>query len=216
VVQEHFAEYAAAPLPLRAISLSLYSWRSAPREQRVKLLRHLSRVESENGLVFFNRNGRPYSANKLREKQLHPILLRLGIPRGGFHAARHGATSEMIANGVAPTVIQKQMRHSDARITLGTYGHQSLRRPQQRTLRLSNPCRPPTQTPGIKNSAFVSLTHLFVLWPSSRSRSTAGSVLPAASAFLACANFAHFNMRPRGTVIELIYDPILLSRQSGR
>jgi len=47
----------------------------------------------------------------------------LGIPRGGFHAARHGATSEMLANGVAPTVVQKEMRYSDARITLGIYGH---------------------------------------------------------------------------------------------
>ena len=49
--------------------------------------------------------------------------LKLGVPRGGFHAARHGATSEMLASGVAPTVVQKQMRHSDARITLGIYGH---------------------------------------------------------------------------------------------
>ena len=94
-----------------------------PPQLEIRLLRHLARGESETGLLFFNRNGRPYSANKLREKQLHPILLRLGIPRGGFHAARHGATSEMMANGVAPTVIQKQMRHSDARITLGIYGH---------------------------------------------------------------------------------------------
>ena len=43
--------------------------------------------------------------------------------RGGFHAARHGATSEMLAQGAAPTVVQKQMRHSDARITLGIYGY---------------------------------------------------------------------------------------------
>jgi integrase len=40
------------------------------------------------------------------------LLKRLGIPRGGFHAASHGATSEMLASGVAPTVVQKQMRHS--------------------------------------------------------------------------------------------------------
>jgi integrase len=94
-----------------------------PPQLEIRLLRHLARGKSETGLLFFNRNSRPYSANKLREKQLHPILSRLGIPRGGFHAARHGATSEMMANGVAPTVVQKQMRHSDARITLGIYGH---------------------------------------------------------------------------------------------
>ena len=94
-----------------------------PPQLEVRLLRHLAKVHSETGLLFFNKNGRPYSANKLREKQLHPLLLRLGIPRGGFHAARHGATSEMLANGVSLTVVQKQMRHSDARITLGIYGH---------------------------------------------------------------------------------------------
>jgi integrase len=94
-----------------------------PPQLEVRLLRHLAKGHSESGLLFFNRNGRPYSANKLREKQLHPLLVKLGIPRGGFHAARHGATSEMLAQGVAPTVVQKQMRHSDARITLGIYGH---------------------------------------------------------------------------------------------
>ena len=94
-----------------------------PPQLEVRLLRHLAKGRSESGLLFFNRNGRPYSANKLREKQLHPLLVRLGIPRGGFHAARHGATSEMLDQGVAPTVVQKQMRHSDARITLGIYGH---------------------------------------------------------------------------------------------
>ena len=94
-----------------------------PPQLEVRLLRHLAKGRNESGLLFFNRNGRPYSANKLREKQLHPLLVKLGIPRGGFHAARHGATSEMLAQGAAPTVVQKQMRHSDARITLGIYGH---------------------------------------------------------------------------------------------
>jgi integrase len=94
-----------------------------PPQLEVRLLRHLAKGHSESGLLFFNGNGRRYSANKLREKQLHPLLVRLGIPRGGFHAARHGAASEMLDQGVAPTVVQKQMRHSDARITLGIYGH---------------------------------------------------------------------------------------------
>ena len=70
-----------------------------------------------------NRRGRPFSANKLREKRLHPLLVKLGIPRGGFHAARHGATSALLADGATPAVVQKQLRHSDPRITLGIYGH---------------------------------------------------------------------------------------------
>jgi integrase len=32
-------------------------------------------------------------------------------------------TSELLEGGVALTVVQRQLRHSDARITLGTYGH---------------------------------------------------------------------------------------------
>jgi integrase len=74
-------------------------------------------------LLFVNKRGRPHSANKLREKHLHPLLKRLGIPHGGFHAGRHGATSSMLDGGASPSVVQKQMRHSDARITLGIYGH---------------------------------------------------------------------------------------------
>jgi integrase len=57
--------------------------------------------------------GAPFSANKLREKRLHPLLVKLGIPRGGFHAARHGATSALIADGATLAVVQKQLRRTD-------------------------------------------------------------------------------------------------------
>jgi integrase len=79
--------------------------------------------QNETGLLFCNRNDKPYSANKLREKKLHPILDTLKIPRCGFHAIRHGVASELIDSGAPLTVVQAQMRHSDARITLGRYGH---------------------------------------------------------------------------------------------
>jgi integrase len=36
---------------------------------------------------------------------------------------RHGATSALLADGATPAVVQKQLRHSDPRITLGVYGH---------------------------------------------------------------------------------------------
>jgi integrase len=89
-----------------------------------RLRDHIARRHKENpdGLIFTNLAGRPYSANKLRAK-LHVLLKKLGIPDGSFHAWRHGATSELLENGAAPTVVQRQMRHSDARITLGVYGH---------------------------------------------------------------------------------------------
>src|SRR6202043_3483869 len=84
---------------------------------------HLEKHEGKTDLLFVNRNGRPFSANKLREKVLHPLLVKLGIPRGGFHSLRHGATSALLADGATPAVVQKQLRHSDPRITLGVYAH---------------------------------------------------------------------------------------------
>jgi len=93
------------------------------RELEARLRAHLQGHDGKSDLLFFNRSDRPFSANKLREKQLHPLLLRLGIPRGGFHSMRHGAASSLLSDGATPAVVQRQLRHSDARITLGIYGH---------------------------------------------------------------------------------------------
>src|SRR5579859_3002608 len=92
-------------------------------ELEARLRAHLQRHEGKCELLFVNRRGTPFSANKLRAKQLHPLLDALGIPRGGFHSMRHGAASSLLADGATPAVVQKQLRHSDARITLGIYGH---------------------------------------------------------------------------------------------
>jgi integrase len=94
-----------------------------PSQLEAQLRSHLQKHDGKADLVFVNRNGRPFSANKLREKQLHPLLVKLGIPRGGFHSMRHGAASALLADGATPVVVQKQLRHSDPRITLGIYGH---------------------------------------------------------------------------------------------
>jgi len=93
------------------------------KELEAPLRALLQRHDGKNDLLFTNRHDRPLSANKLREKQLHPLLEKLGIPRGGFHSMRHGAASSLLADGATPAVVQKQLRHSDARITLGIYGH---------------------------------------------------------------------------------------------
>ena len=93
------------------------------KELEARLRIHLQGHDHKNELLFVNGRGRPFSANKLREKQLHPLLDVLGIPRGGFHSMRHGAASSLLADGATPAVVQKQLRHSDARITLGIYGH---------------------------------------------------------------------------------------------
>jgi integrase len=94
-----------------------------PKELEARLRIHLRAHNQKYELLFVNRRGRPFSANKLREKQLHPLLDALEIPRGSFHSMRHGAASSFLESGATPAVVQKQLRHSDARITLGIYGH---------------------------------------------------------------------------------------------
>lgn len=94
-----------------------------PSALEVRLRAHLKKHDSKNELLFVNRDGRPFSANKLREKQLHPLLKKLDIPRGGFHSMRHGTASALLADGATPAVVQKQLRHCDPRITLGIYAH---------------------------------------------------------------------------------------------
>jgi integrase len=94
-----------------------------PSVLEARLRAHLQKHGGKSELLFVNRAGHPLSANKLREKQLHPLLDKLGMPRGGFHSMRHGAASSLLAEGAAPAVVQKQLRHSDPRITLGLYAH---------------------------------------------------------------------------------------------
>ena len=75
------------------------------------------------GFLFLNRNGRPYAANKVVEYGLWPVLDKLKIERAGMHAFRHCRASLLMDVGANPTVTKTQMRHSDARVTLGIYSH---------------------------------------------------------------------------------------------
>jgi integrase len=113
-----------------------------PSQLEARLRTHLVGRDGKSELLFTNRSGRPLCADKLREKQLHPLLDKLGIPRGGFHSLRHGAASALLADGATPAVVQRQLRHSDPRITLGIYGHvigdQQRNAVQNRSARLVN------------------------------------------------------------------------------
>jgi integrase len=54
---------------------------------------------------------------------LRPILDRLGIPRGGFHAFRHANATLMDSLGVPLRLRQERLGHSDPALTLGVYRH---------------------------------------------------------------------------------------------
>ena len=45
------------------------------------------------------------------------ILQEAGVPHHGVHAARHSAASIMIDEGIALTVVQEMLGHSDIRVT---------------------------------------------------------------------------------------------------
>jgi integrase len=72
-----------------------------------------------DGYLFVTRNGRPPSSNKIVEYHLWPVLDALNIPRCGLHAFRHTVASLIVDAGYAPEVAQQQLRHSNARTTLG-------------------------------------------------------------------------------------------------
>lgn len=82
-----------------------------------RLRAHLRTHNGKNELLFANKRGRAGA------KQFRPLLEKLGIERGGFHSMRHGTASALFTDGATPAVVQRQLRHSDARITIRVHGH---------------------------------------------------------------------------------------------
>jgi integrase len=75
--------------------------------------------QNEQGFLFANRRGGPIGAQYVRRKILHPIRERLRIPRGAFHAFRHGHATIMFSEGGAnPKVVQDNMGHADIKMTM--------------------------------------------------------------------------------------------------
>lgn len=65
---------------------------------------------------------KPYNLNTVLRDRLYPLLDRLGIPRGGFHAFRHMNATMMDRLG-APTEVRKdRLGHTDM-ATTGIYQH---------------------------------------------------------------------------------------------
>lgn len=105
----------------RPSALTADAARSSNSAQELLASKHYR--QNDLGLLFANRRLRPFSANKLREKKLRPLLRSLGIPIAGFHAFRHGVAITLIDKGAGITTVGAQLRHSDPRMTLGLYAH---------------------------------------------------------------------------------------------
>lgn len=88
------------------------------------LIAHLSRwAPNPRQLLFATSRGNPIPRGNIVDRKLHPILDKLGIPRCGMHAFRHGAATLMIASGATIKATQEQLRHSDPMTTLRMYVH---------------------------------------------------------------------------------------------
>lgn len=74
------------------------------------------------GLLFANAKGQPITSCYVRRDIMHPIREQLGIPRGGFHAFRHGLGTALMRDGANARVVQQQLGHSDLRM-LSRYAH---------------------------------------------------------------------------------------------
>jgi integrase len=79
------------------------------------------------------------------------LLEKLNIPKCGLHAFRHMHSSLLLETGASPSVAQAQLRHSDARITLGVYGHvigDSQRTAVEKVAKLLAPSGPKSEFSG--------------------------------------------------------------------
>ena len=68
------------------------------------------------GYVFSARNGNPLREGNILKRHLHPILKRLGIPRCGMHAFRHGRVSFLVENNVPLPMIRLWIGHGSDRM----------------------------------------------------------------------------------------------------
>jgi site-specific recombinase XerD len=74
------------------------------------------------GLLFANTKGQPITSCYVRRDILHPIREKLEIPRGGFHAFRHGLGTALMQAGANARVVQQQLGYADLRM-LARYAH---------------------------------------------------------------------------------------------
>jgi integrase len=79
--------------------------------------------DNPSGFLFVNRNGNIYAHAKIVQYGLWPAQDACDMPHSGLHGFRHQHASELLEGGAAPSVVQKQLRHSDARVTLDCYSH---------------------------------------------------------------------------------------------
>lgn len=74
--------------------------------------------ENPEELLFTSKRLKPIWADSLRVYQFVPLLKRLGIPIGGFHAFRHGAATNLFKAGAQAPTVRAILRHGDLKTTM--------------------------------------------------------------------------------------------------
>jgi integrase len=72
-------------------------------------------------LVFCSATGTPWRQSNVLRRIWHDLLERAGIPKCGFHAARRGHISELLANGADLKSVSARVGHADSSLTVNTY-----------------------------------------------------------------------------------------------
>jgi integrase len=83
---------------------------------------HCTDRPTDQDLGFHTKHGNPWDGDTIRKGKLHPLLQRLGITAGRFHAFRHGNATIMDRASVPTKVPQDRLGHVDFTTTLG-YPH---------------------------------------------------------------------------------------------
>ena len=83
---------------------------------------HLERkAKGPEQWVFEGNSGKPLDPHNLARRQLYPVLDCLGVPRFSWHRLRKLHSTYLADLGVAPQVLQAQLGHADAALTLNVY-----------------------------------------------------------------------------------------------
>jgi integrase len=86
------------------------------------LANHLqATLDSGSAWVFAGSSGKPMDPKNLGHRQLHPVLDRLGMPRFSWHRLRKLHSTYLGDLSVSPRILQAQLGHADAALTLNVY-----------------------------------------------------------------------------------------------
>jgi integrase len=101
----------------------------ALRVHRERMLDEASRAPSWPFYrhVFLTPSGRPYHSAKLLDTW-YALLERLELPRVTFHALRHSAATNALAQGIPLEDVKQMLGHSSIRLTSDTYSHPDAER----------------------------------------------------------------------------------------